>query len=299
MTYEDIINQLGTLYDRGEAKAIARLLLEEGYGLSVTDILCGKVNELSSDCQQDLRKKVARLTKAEPIQYVLGTTIFCGRRLTVGPGVLIPRPETEELCRWVISMESTRLCNEGKVAPTVLDIGTGSGCIAITLAAELQGSRVTAWDISDRALSIARENTRRCEADVRLFRQDVLEACVDDTKACEDGLWDVIVSNPPYIYRSEAHQMARNVLDYEPDEALFAPNDAPDAMYEAIGRYAALTLRHGGSLYLEMNPLLTKQVATYLQDLGLEQVELHHDQYGKQRFVRSVKTRIIRHERSN
>ncbi len=283
MTYQDIIRQLSTIYDTGEAKAIARLLLEQRFGLSMTDILCGKVNELSADDQQELQKMMERLLRAEPIQYVLGETMFCGRPFHVAPGVLIPRPETEELCRWVVA--------EASPSTHILDIGTGSGCIAITLAAAIEDCQVTAWDISDAALRIADGNGRRNHVHVQFEKKDILKAIPSTTGNRQLATaWDIIVSNPPYIYRKESSQMARNVLDYEPQEALFAPDDAPDAMYQAIGRYAAETLRPGGNLYLEMNPMLTEAVAAYLQGLGLEQIELRNDQFGKLRFIKATKT---------
>jgi len=298
MTYQEIIGQLGTIYEAGEARAITRLLLEQRFGLSMADILCGKVNELSADDQQELQKIVRRLLRSEPIQYVLGETTFCGRSLHVAPGVLIPRPETEELCQWIINdNEHPKKTNHQHPSPItqhprILDIGTGSGCIAITLAAEIKDSRVTAWDISDAALEIARENAEKVHVNVTFEKKDVLKAAAlaatESPLATEE--WDIIVSNPPYIYRKESELMARNVLDYEPHEALFAPDDDPEAMYKAIGRYAAATLLPGGSLYLEMNPLLTEEVAAYLQEIGLGQVEMRHDQFGKLRMIKATKT---------
>ena len=265
MTYQDIIRQLSALYETGEARAIARLLMEQRFGLTMADVLCGKVSELSADDQQELQKIMKRLLQAEPIQYVLGEAWFCGRSFHVAPGVLIPRPETEELCRWVL--ESAASDGTGTSSPRILDIGTGSGCIAITLAAELQGSRVTAWDISDEALRQAAANARSTLVEVAFEKKDVLRC-----SPTAGGAWDIIVSNPPYIYRRESVAMARNVLDYEPHEALFAPGDKPDVMYQAICRYAGQTLRPGGSLYLEMNPMLTEAVAAYLPTVGMQQV---------------------------
>lgn len=285
MTYQDIIRQLSALYETGEARAIARLLMEQRFGLTMADVLCGKVSELSADDQQELQKIMKRLLQAEPIQYVLGEAWFCGRSFHVAPGVLIPRPETEELCRWVL--ESAASDGTGTSSPRILDIGTGSGCIAITLAAELQGSRVTAWDISDEALRQAAANARSTLVEVAFEKKDVLRCSPTAGEA-----WDIIVSNPPYIYRRESVAMARNVLDYEPHEALFAPGDKPDAMYQAICRYAGQTLRPGGSLYLEMNPMLTEAVAAYLPTVGMQQVETRNDQFGKQRMVKATKTTL-------
>ena len=176
--------------------------------------------------------------------------------------------------------------------PRILDIGTGSGCIAITLAAEIKDSRVTAWDISDAALEIARENAVKAHVNVTFEKKDVLKAAAlaATESPLATGEWDIIVSNPPYIYRKESELMAQNVLDYEPHEALFAPDDDPEAMYKAIGRYAAATLLPGGSLYLEMNPQLTEEVAANLQEIGLGQVEMRHDLFGKLRMIKATKT---------
>ena len=149
MTYEELWHRLTPLYEPGEAKAIVRLLLDERYGLSWADVLGGKVTELSANDQTELEKMMLRLENGEPIQYIIGVADFCGRQFRVAPGVLIPRPETEELCRWIISQKGqSPLCE-------ILDIGTGSGCIAITLTLELPDAKVTAWDISDDALRIA------------------------------------------------------------------------------------------------------------------------------------------------
>ena len=275
MTYHDIIQSLRTVYEEGEAKAIARMLLEERFGLTMTDILCGKVSELSADNQQELRKMTERLLQSEPIQYVLGEAVFFRRSFRVAPGVLIPRPETEELCRWV----KTEVPE-----PQILDIGTGSGCIAITLAADIPGSRVTAWDISDDALFIARENAQRLKVEVVFEKKDLFREQQPVAR------WHVIVSNPPYIFHEESQQMERNVLDYEPHEALFAPDNDPNAVYEAIGRYAATALCPGGSLYLELNPIIAEDVANSLRKLGLSSVELRKDQFGRQRFIKATKT---------
>lgn len=278
MTYEAFWKPLRRRYDDAEAKAVARMVLEVSCGLTMTDIVCGKTEEQD---EAGLTRLQARLLTGEPVQYVLGQADFCGRTFHVEPGVLIPRPETEELCRWAAE------CCRQQASARLLDIGTGSGCIAITLAAELQGSRVTAWDISDEALRQAAANARSTLVEVAFEKKDVLRCSPTAGEA-----WDIIVSNPPYIYRRESVAMARNVLDYEPHEALFAPGDKPDVMYQAICRYAGQTLRPGGSLYLEMNPMLTEAVAAYLPTVGMQQVETRNDQFGKQRMVKATKTTL-------
>jgi len=276
MTYEALWHRLTPLYEAGEAKAIVRWVLDVHFGLSLADILCGKVTQLSADDQTELEKIILRLEKAEPIQYILGETDFCGRTFHVAPGVLIPRPETAELCQWVISE------NDG-AHHEILDIGTGSGCIAVTLAAEMPESRVTAWDISDEALSIAMGNAGRAHACVTFEKQDALRQNDDHRH------WDVIVSNPPYITPAERQEMEINVLDYEPGIALFAPEDNPIIFYQCIGDYAFRHLNSGGRLFFELNPLTADGVAAHLYQLGFQETEIRQDQFGKQRFLKARK----------
>ena len=273
MNYIDLWHALHPLYDDGEAKAIVRLVLEERFGLTMSDILCGKVTELSADDQAELGKIIGRLEKGEPVQYVLGYTSFCWRSFHVTPGVLIPRPETEELCRWITA--------DGAGAQ-VLDIGTGSGCIAVTLALDLPASAVTAWDISLKALNIARENANALGAAVTFEVQDALLPPDDD---CQ---WNLIVSNPPYVMHSEIGGMTKNVLNHEPDIALFAPHGRPILFYEVIGNYARHHLVPGGALYFELNPLTADEVGNSLRKQGFAQIEFRDDQFGKCRFLKAV-----------
>ena len=280
MTYEELWHRLTPLYEAGEAKAIVRWVLDVRFGLSWADILCGKDTELSANDQAELIKIMQRLEKAEPIQYVLGVADFCGLSFRVEPGVLIPRPETAELCRWI--SQETGVRNQETGDFTILDIGTGSGCIAITLALEMPEAKVTAWDISDDALDIARENARILGADICFEKQDALNIS-------SFSKWHLIVSNPPYIRPSERDEMAKNVLDYEPMTALFAPADSPIIFYQRIGDYAWQTLLTGGKLYFELNPLTADMVADYLKRLGFSGIEIHEDQYGKRRFLKAIK----------
>ena len=273
MNYIDLWHALHPLYDDGEAKAIVRLVLEERFGLTMSDILCGKVTELSADDQAELGKIIGRLEKGEPVQYVLGYTSFCWRSFHVTPGVLIPRPETEELCRWITA--------DGAGAQ-VLDIGTGSGCIAVTLALDLPASAVTAWDISLKALNIARENANALGAAVTFEVQDALLPPDDDRQ------WNLIVSNPPYVMHSEIGGMTKNVLNHEPDIALFAPHGRPILFYEVIGNYARHHLVPGGALYFELNPLTADEVGNSLRKQGFAQIEFRDDQFGKCRFLKAV-----------
>jgi release factor glutamine methyltransferase len=265
---------LTPIYEAGEAKAIVRNVLEMQFHLSFADILCGKVTELSADNQAELEKIMIRLEKSEPMQYVLGTAFFYGRPFHVDPGVLIPRPETTELCQWII---------EAPKEGSILDIGTGSGCIAITLAIELPQSHVSAWDISEEALTIAKANASTLNAHVNFEKQDALAPHIDERK------WDIIVSNPPYIEPKEREEMEKNVLEYEPAIALFAPESNPIAFYQSIGNYAAKTLLPGGLLYFELNPLTANAVDSYLESIGFKDIEYREDQFHKQRFLKAKK----------
>ena len=274
MTYEQLWHRLTPIYEAGEAKAIVRNVLEMQFHLSFADILCGKVTELSADNQAELEKIMIRLEKSEPVQYVLGTAFFYGRPFHVAPGVLIPRPETTELCQWII---------EAPKEGSILDIGTGSGCIAITLAIELPQAHVSAWDISEEALTIAKANANVLNAHVNFEKQDALAPLIDERK------WDIIVSNPPYIKSKEREEMEKNVLEYEPTIALFAPESNPIAFYQSIGNYAAKTLLPDGLLYFELNPLTANAVGSYLESIGFKDIEYREDLFHKQRFLKAKK----------
>ncbi len=282
MDYETLWRRLTPLYDIGEAKALIRWVLEVRFGLSMADILCGKVNELSADDQKELNSIIQRLEKGEPVQYIIGVADFCGRQFHVAPGVLIPRPETEELCRWITQGDASSVLS-------VLDIGTGSGCIAITLAMEMPEAKVTAWDISDEALGIAKENAQVLGAKVRFERQDTLNIPPDSCLLSPDSCYDLIVSNPPYIQPKESDGMAKNVLDYEPHQALFTPDDQPIIFYQRIADFAWQNLSPGGALYFELNPLTAHEVSDYLHQLGFTEIEIRQDQFGKQRFLKATK----------
>ena len=276
MTYEELWHRLTPLYEPGEAKAIVRLLLDERYGLSWADVLGGKVTELSANDQTELEKMMLQLENGEPIQYIIGVADFCGRQFRVAPGVLIPRPETEELCRWIISQKGqSPLCE-------ILDIGTGSGCIAITLALEQPDAHVTAWDISDEALRIAQENAISLGANVCFKKEDILNIP-------HSSKYSLIVSNPPYIQPKERDGMAENVLSYEPSLALFAPEENPIVFYQRIGDYAWQSLHAGGQLWFELNPLTAEDVSNHLHCLGFIDIEIRQDQFGKQRFLKATK----------
>ena len=279
MTYETLWHRLTDLYGTDEAKAIVRWVLDVRFGLSLADILCGKVTELSANGQEELEKIMQRLEKGEPVQYIIGMADFCGRLFHVEPSVLIPRPETAELCRWILSHGD---------ACEILDIGTGSGCIAITLALDIPKAKVTAWDISDDALRIASENAKRLGAHVRFEHRDAL---IPHPSPLTPH-YSLIVSNPPYIMPKERDEMAKNVLDYEPQLALFAPEEDPALFYKRIGDYAIQTLNPGGHLFFELNPLTADIVSDYLTRLGFQDIEILQDEFGKRRMMKVVKPPI-------
>lgn len=279
MSYQQLWQQLARTYDTGEAKAIARMLYEVRYGLSLSDLLMGRDADVP---QQELQQLTERLEQHEPIQYVLGQADFCGRTFKVSPAVLIPRPETEELCQWVTTKVRDSACNDA--ALSILDVGTGSGCIAITLAAELPEAKVTAWDISEDALLVACENALLNGVTVDFELQDVLlaTAAAQQTK-------DIIISNPPYICNKERATMEANVLEHEPHQALFVPDDDPLLFYRAIAKLGQQTLIHDGWLYFEINPLFAGQLAQLLSAMSYYDIEIKADQFGKQRMIRARK----------
>lgn len=271
------MNHLQTLcqaYERSEARALYRWVMEERFGLSQADLLLGKDTTLSAKDDAELAEIVQRLMRHEPVQYVLGSTTFCGHRLGVEPSVLIPRPETQEMVEHIV--------RQMPAGTRSLDIGTGSGCIAITLA--LSGHKVTAFDISPDALRIARHNAQQLNAVVDFRQVDILTASVADEDA-----YDCIVSNPPYICQGEAKEMDSNVLDYEPHLALFVPDADPLRFYRAIAHYAQQALCTGGWLWLECNRAYAGDVAGLLRQCGMQQVEVLRDDFGNDRFVKGCK----------
>ena len=267
---------------------------EVRFGLTLSDLCLGKDTQLSADDQTELEEIAKRLLQGEPIQYVLGQADFCGRTFKVNEHVLIPRPETEELCQWIVeSIRGQSLCNplcsshKGQ-SPEILDIGTGSGCIAITLAAEMPGAEVTAWDISEEALAVARENAKRTNVHVSFEQVDALHL-TSDILHQTSGVYDLIVSNPPYICNKERAKMEANVLEHEPHTALFVSDDDPLLFYRAIAQYGQTALKDGGWLYFEMNPIYADALVDMLSGMSYRDIEIKEDAYGKQRMIRACK----------
>lgn len=280
MTYSEIWHRIATSYEDGEARAIARILIEELFGLSYTDIVCGATDQLSADDTLRLDTAVRRIEQGEPLQHVLGYADFCGNHFGVNASVLIPRPETE----WLVD-EGERLMNgASNAAPSapkrILDIGTGCGCIAISLKLRLGEAYVEAWDISEEALRTAESNAKALKAEVAFCKRDALRA--------EESVapWDLIVSNPPYICDSERAAMDDNVLLHEPHTALFVPDDDPLRFYRAIARYALRSLSNGGSLLFECNTRYAEATGKMMREMGFEDVTVNDDCFGLPRFVK-------------
>lgn len=283
------------LYEAREAQAIVRMVLEYRFAFSFTDIACGEVERLTEVQQKELLSDMRRLKNGEPVQYVLGNAWFCDRSFHVEPGVLIPRPETEQLCRIIIKdyTNNNHTHSSNFNSKNILDIGTGSGCIAITLALGIPNAKVNGIDISPNALRIAKANAERLGANVNFSIGNALsllplsEENKDVERTSEGGGETVIVSNPPYIAESERQDMSKNVLEHEPELALFVPDDDPLIFYRSIGSYAAKSLVNNGWLYFEINPRFAKELKGMLFELGFSNVEIINDDFGKQRFIRA------------
>ena len=272
MTYRQLWQRLVPVYGEGEAQAIARLIYEVRYGLTLSDLLMGRDSSVPQD---ELEQIAIRLERQEPVQYILGQTDFCGRTFMVNKHVLIPRPETAELCQWILTTDATN----------ILDIGTGSGCIAITLAAEMPEAEVTAWDISEEALKVAKENAKRTNVHVKFEQVDIIH--LPSSILHQTSSFDLIVSNPPYICNKERETMEANVLEHEPHTALFVPNDDPLLFYRAIAQYGQTALKEGGWLYFEINPLYAEDLRAILSKMSYYDIEIKEDQYGKRRMIRA------------
>lgn len=276
--YREMMSRLKPLYDAGEARAISRLVMESLFGMTWTDVLGGAMSAMTEEQASRLESTVARLEKGEPVQYVLGSASFCGRMFHVEPGVLIPRPETELLVLETI-FDTVGINNSHSLS--VLDIGTGSGCIAITIALDNPEWDVTAWDISDTALRIAADNARRLgAANVRFDRVDIL-----NTSLLPDATYDLIISNPPYVCRKERVDMDSIVAEHEPEIALFVPDDDPLRFYKAIAAYARKALAPGGRLLLEINSAFGSEIKQLLTDSGFHDVTVKKDQFDNDRIA--------------
>ncbi len=260
-------------YPDSEITSMAKWLLPELFGMSAIQLYAGKDVPLSPGEQKQLDDILARLQRYEPLQYIIGMEHFFGLTFEVGPSVLIPRPETAELVEWIIS--------EGREGMKVLDIGTGSGCIAISLAKHLKSADVKAWDISADALQVASRNAERNGVKVNFQQRDVLQVMP------EAGMFDVIASNPPYITEREKTDMEANVLEWEPDLALFVPDDDPLRFYRRIAELGKDILTQHGLLYFEINRAYGRETVCMLEALGYRNIELRKDMANNDRMIRA------------
>ena len=262
-------------YSAGEISALTRIITTELLGVSQMAFYLKDDITLTAEQETLLDNAIERLKKQEPIQYILGYCDFCGLRFKVTPATLIPRPETSELVEWVAS--------EATGNDSILDIGTGSGCIAISLAHRLQQSKVTAWDISHDALAVAAENSKANGCNVTFEHVDILAYQPTDAQ------FDIIVSNPPYIKENEKEAMHANVLDWEPHTALFVPDSDPLLFYRTIAEKGLTLLKPGGRLYFEINRAHGKETMEMLAALGYTDIELRKDFAENDRMIRAIK----------
>ena len=270
--FKDIVQALTARYGAGEARATAFIVLEDAFGVSRLDIYTDKVRKFSEEERCRLTNILQRLQAGEPLQYVLGTAAFGGLTFHVTPATLIPRPETEELVEWA-----------GTTEGHVLDAGTGSGCIAITLAHRNPKAHVTAWDISEDALQVASQNAQDNGVQVNFERHDML------TELPAAQSLDLIVSNPPYVCEREKADMEEHVLQHEPATALFVPDEDPLRFYKALARIGKHALRPGGVILMEINRAYGPETLALFQNDDYTGAELRKDDFGNDRLVRARK----------
>ena len=271
---EQLRNGLAGVVEPHEAQAMIRVICEDVFNYDPVDVALRQESELPEFAQDKVADIITRLRRHEPLQYIVGSARFHGHKFKVTPAVLIPRPETEQLVDIIVDENTASDLR-------VLDMGTGSGCIAISLARALKFAQVEALDVSRDALAVARENAATLKAKVRFFESDMLSPQ-------PPARYDIIVSNPPYICWSEREAMDRNVKDYEPGQALFVPDSDPLLFYKAIAPYAAQSLERGGRLYLEINQRFGNEVKRLLEDNGFDEVRIIEDSFGKVRFAAAI-----------
>jgi release factor glutamine methyltransferase len=272
---ENFIAGLEKQYGREEAESFFYLTLEDFRGMKRADLALNPDTILSDEELPQWDFVLAQLKKETPIQYILGKTQFFGLEFEVNDNVLIPRPETEELVEWILADQAAN----SKTRQKILDIGTGSGCIAIALAKNLPDAEVSAIDVSEGALGMAKRNAGRNGVNVNFIRKNILET--DDLAE----IFDIIVSNPPYVRELEKHEIRKNVLEHEPHLALFVADDDALVFYRQIADLAKNHLSVGGSLYFEVNQYLAKETMDMLEQKGFSYLELRKDIYGNDRMV--------------
>ncbi len=272
----EIRRQLAPIYPKREVLQIIFILLEQ-FGVSQVQAIAYPDAKISQTDYEKLQLQLKRLANGEPIQYVIGYEWFMGLKFIVNADVLIPRPETAELVQLIINQNNTN-------SPKILDIGTGSGCIAIALKKMIENAEVTAIDISEKAIKVAQKNADLNDTNVNFLCKSVFADNLQFTPAS----FDIIVSNPPYITESEKLQMRANVLDFEPHIALFVPNGNPLLFYKQIAEYAQIWLKNGGELYFEINERFGSETAQMLDNLSFSDIKTHKDFYQKDRMISAL-----------
>lgn len=273
-----INDAIGALYTQSEVSALSRIIATELLNISQTNYLLKEPVTLTPEEEEKVTDALERLKQKEPIQYILGYSDFCGLRFAVTPAVLIPRPETSELIEWITE--------ESPTAKSILDIGTGSGCIAVSLATMMPQARVTAWDISTQALAVAQKNSTANGCNVLFEERDIL------TYEPTDESYDIIVSNPPYIKEVEKKEMEDNVLLWEPHLALFVPDNDPLLFYRTIAEKAQKMLTPGGKLFFEINRAHGTETVEMLSRLGYHNITLRKDLAGNDRMIMAEKNKL-------
>ncbi len=284
LAYKQLLVQLYDVYDNREAANIADWVIENVTGQNKLNRIIYKDLPVSADQHQSINEAAKQLLLHRPIQYILQEAWFAGSKFYVNDNVLIPRPETEELVDWVID-DLSQVAGENAQNKLLLDVGTGSGCIALSLKKKLRGSTLYAVDVSEDALAVAKKNATEQQIQVTFIQMNFLQKSGWQTL----GKYDAIVSNPPYIKNSEAGAMSANVLQYEPGLALFVPNEDPLLFYKAIAEFAVDGLAVNGAVYVEINEALGQQVVDMFHQKGFAKVELRKDMQQKDRMVKAVK----------
>lgn len=276
-TYKNLfINALNDIYPSLEIESFYKILLQH-FKISQIDIALNPATELKADELKFMDEAIIQLKKEIPIQYIIGETEFFGLTFKVNKNVLIPRPETEELVQWIIN----DFKNNQQKKLTILDIGTGSGCIAISLAKNLPQAKVFAIDVSEEALKVARENAHLNNVSIEFLKINILE----EQKLSEQ--FDIIVSNPPYVRLQEQHQMKKNVLDFEPEIALFVDDENPLIFYDKMASLAKNYLTKNGQLYFEINQYLGTEMIELLKKYDFKTIELKKDFYEVDRMIKA------------
>ena len=284
---------LGLLYPPEEVRCFVRLILSHVCGLSYNQQILCKDKQIPEKEKEEIYTIICRLKKMEPIQYILGETEFYSLPIKVNPSVLIPRPETEELVDIIVKNVMSAYNNkmservENRQPIQILDIGTGSGCIAIALAKHIPDAVVTAIDISGTTLQTAKENALLNNVDICFLKVDILNT--SNANELINGSFDIVVSNPPYIKDEEKRFMNANVIDYEPHQALFVPDEDPLLFYKAIAEFAKQKLTPEGIIYFEINPSCDMMIIEMLSEKGFVYSEIINDLSGKNRFISAKK----------